>query len=171
MQSVAPRSLAHRGWIKPCRLDQDIFRLLRNHGVESAHDSGQRDRLHGVGDDQIFRGKFALDAVQRFQCFAAERPPHQNLSAFEQIEIEDVGGMSHLPQRVIGRVGGIVDGALIDQQQPLGDRVGRRFDVYIANDPRRITGAAGGIGDFDGEPRVAFGAAGSFESTARSGRL
>ena len=119
MQAVAPRSLAHRGRIEPGRLDQDVFRLRGDHGVESAHDPRQRDRLHGIGDDQIFRGKFALDAVQRFQGLAAERPPHQNLAACEQIEIEDVGGMSHLPQRVVGSVGGIVDGALIDQQQPL----------------------------------------------------
>ncbi len=67
-----------------------------------------------VGDDQIFRRKLALHSVQRLQSFAGERPPHQNLTALEQVEIKDVRGMPHLPQRVVGSVGGVVDGPLID---------------------------------------------------------
>ena len=97
VQTVAPRSLAHRRRIEPCRLDQDVAGLLGDHGVEPAHDAGERDRLFRVGDDQVFRRQLALHSVQRLEGFAAERPPHQNLAAFEQIEIEDVGGVSHLP--------------------------------------------------------------------------
>ena len=125
VQPVAARTLADRRRIEPCGLDEDVLRLLRDHGVESAHDSGERDWLHCVRDDQIFRRKLALDSIQRFQSLAAERTAHQNLAAFEQIEIEDMRGMSHLPQRVVGGVGGIVDGPLIDQHQPLCDCIRR----------------------------------------------
>jgi len=65
------------------------------------HDRGQCDRLYRVGDDQIFRRELALHSVERLQHLASERPPHQDLAAFEQVEIKDVRGMSHLPQRVI----------------------------------------------------------------------
>ena len=62
--------LADHGGIEPRGFDEDVFRLLRDHGVESAHDSGQRDRFHGVGDDQIFRRQLALHAIERFQGLA-----------------------------------------------------------------------------------------------------
>ena len=97
VQPMAARTLSDRRRIEPRGLDQDVLRLLRDHGVESAYDSGECDRLHCVRDDQIFRRKFALDSIQRFQSLATERTAHQNLAAFEQIKIEDMGRMSHLP--------------------------------------------------------------------------
>ncbi len=97
--------------------------FCRDHGVEPAHDAGQGDRLHRIGDHQIFRSKFAVHAIERLERFPAESPAHQNFAAFEQIEIEDVGGMSHLPERVVGSVGGIIDGTLIHQIQAPSDRL------------------------------------------------
>ncbi len=61
---------ANRRRIEPRRLDQHVLRLLGDHGVEAAHDARQRDRLLGVGDDQVVGREFAIDAVERLQHFA-----------------------------------------------------------------------------------------------------
>ncbi len=164
-------ALADRRRIEPCGLDQDVAGLLGDHGVEPAHDAGERDRLYGVGDDQVFRRKLALHSVQGLEGFAAERPPHQNLAALEQIEIEDVGGMTHLPQGVVGGVGGIVDGPLIDQRKPLRNRGRRWLDTYIAKDASRITRAPGLVSDFDTEIFGALRCRQTSMQSARSGRL
>src|SRR5207302_10750377 len=51
MHPVATRSAADARRLEPRRLDKNIFRLLRDHGVEAAHHSGQGDSLLGIGDD------------------------------------------------------------------------------------------------------------------------
>src|SRR4051794_39839960 len=124
VQSMAARALADRRWIEPCGFDEDVLCFLRNHGVESAHDSSECDWFYRVSDDQIFRRQFALDSIQRFQSLTAERTAHQDLAASKQIKIKDMRGMPHLPQRVVGCVGGIVDGPLIDQHQSFCDGCG-----------------------------------------------
>ena len=70
VQAVALGGLADGNRIEPRRLDQNIFRLLGDHRVEAAHDSGERDGLFGIGDDQVFRRKFAVNAIERLQRFA-----------------------------------------------------------------------------------------------------
>ena len=68
-----------------------------------------------VGDDQIFGRELAVNSVESLERFAVARATNDDLAAFEQVEIERVRGMAHLPQRVVGSVGGVVDGALIDE--------------------------------------------------------
>ena len=73
VHSVAFRHAANRDRIPPRGFDQDVLRLLRDHGVESAHDAGERDRLLRVGDDQIFGSELAIDAIESLQRFARAR--------------------------------------------------------------------------------------------------
>ena len=51
MHAEPARRLAHARRIEPGRLDQNIFGLPGDHGIEAAHNSSQPDRLAGVGDD------------------------------------------------------------------------------------------------------------------------
>jgi len=62
------------------------------------------------------RDKTDFLLVQYFALCAPAKIYHK------QIEIEDVRWVAHLPQGVVGGVGRIVDGALIDQHQAFGDR-------------------------------------------------
>ena len=55
VQAVASRHLPHGNRVPPRRLDQDIARLLRDHGVESAHGASKTNGLLRVCDDQVFR--------------------------------------------------------------------------------------------------------------------
>ena len=135
--------------IEPRGLDQDVAGLLRDHGVEAAHHAGEGDGLYGVGDDQVFRRKCTYHSIERLERLAAEGAAHQNLAAFEQVEIEDVGGMPHLPEGVVGGVGGVVDGALIDESKSLGNIVWRSLDGDAANDASGVTGASDLVTDLN----------------------
>ena len=137
--------------IEPCRLDQHVLRLLGDHRVEAAHDAGQRDRLLRVGDDQVVGRELAIDAVERLQHFAIAGAAHDDRAAFQQVEIEGVRGMSEFVDRVVGGVGGVVDGARTQQFQPLHDVLGRRTDLHAANDARRVPRTAFGVVDDDGK--------------------
>ena len=106
---MPPRRFSHRDRIEPRRLDENVLRLLRDHRVEAAHDSGKSHGPIRVRDDQVVGRKLAVNSVQRFERFTLARPANDNLAAFKQIEIEGVRGMPHLPERVVGSVGGIVN--------------------------------------------------------------
>ena len=127
--------------VEPRGLDQYVLRLLGDHGVEAAHHAGERDRLLRIGDDEIFGCQLAVDAVESLQDFAFERATHDDRTAFEQVEIEGVRGMTKLVQGIVRRVGDVVDGARPQQFQSLDDRLRRRADLHIANNARRISSA------------------------------
>ena len=121
MQTVPLRHPAHRDRIPPRGFDQDVLRLLRDHGVEAAHHAGQSDWLFRVGNDEVFGGQLALHAIQRLQVLAGPRFANDQPPAFEQIEIEHVRGLAALPQNVVGGIDGVADGPLIEQLQTLGN--------------------------------------------------
>src|SRR5205085_9732989 len=82
VQSMPLGCLADNRGIKPRRFNQDVLRLLRNHGVEAAHDARKRYRFPGISDDQIFGRKFAINTIQRLQRLSSPRPAHDDLAAF-----------------------------------------------------------------------------------------
>ena len=139
------------GRIEPGGLDENISRFLSNHGVESTHDSGESNRFARVGDNEVFWRKLAVNSVERFQRLALARAPDDDLAALEQIKIESVRRMADVPKRVIGRVGGSVDGTLIHQREPIGDFLRRCFDGDTVNDLRSVSSAAFFVFDFDFE--------------------
>src|SRR5580692_514105 len=51
VQEVTLGTLPNGGRIKPRRFDEDILCLRRDHGVESAHDTGEGDWFLCVRDD------------------------------------------------------------------------------------------------------------------------
>jgi len=69
----------------------------------------------GVGDDKVFRSQLALDPIERLELFAISRLAHDDLATFEQVEIEDVGRLSDLPENVVGSVYGVADWPLVEQ--------------------------------------------------------
>ena len=64
VNAVATGHLADDSWIPPCRLDHDVASLLGDHGVVSAHDSGEAYGLFGVADNEIFFRELAFDSVE-----------------------------------------------------------------------------------------------------------
>ena len=142
VHAVALGHAADRRRVEPRRLDQHVLRLLGDHGVEAAHHAGQRDRLLRVGDDQVVGRELAVDAVERLQHFAFARAAHDDRAAFQQVEIEGVRGMAELVERVVGGVGGVVDGARAQQFQALDDVLRRWADLHVANDARGVSRAA-----------------------------
>jgi hypothetical protein len=64
---------------------------------------------------------------------------------------ESLRWMPHLPERVIGRVSGVIDGALIDESQTARDFFWRSLDLYAADNLRRVSRAAFLVLDVDFE--------------------
>src|SRR6266404_3234074 len=151
VQSVPLGSFADCSRIEPGRLNEDIRRLFSDHRVEAAHYSGQSYGLACVRDDQIFGREFAVNAVKGFQSFAIARPADDDFPTFEQVKIKGMRRMPHLPERVIGSIGGVVDGALINECETCCDFLRRWLDLYTADNLRRVARAAFSILDLDGE--------------------
>ncbi len=136
MQPVPPRHLANCHRIPPRRFNQDVARLFRDHGVEAAHGARESDRLLAICYYEVFGRQLALDSIECLQHLAIPRPPHHNLSAFEQIQIEHVRRLAHFPKRVVGSVDGIVDWSLIQQAKASRNLFRRSLDAYISNNAR-----------------------------------
>ncbi len=125
---------ANAGWIEPGRLDQHVLGLLGDHRVEAAHDAGNGDGLYGISDNEILAGELSLDAVESLDDLAFASQPHDDLAAFEQVEVEGVGGMAEFPECIVGCVGGIVDRTRAEQSQAARDVFGRGLNTDSAND-------------------------------------
>jgi hypothetical protein len=95
------------------------------------------DGLFRVGHHQIFRSQRAFHAIQRLQLLAILRLSNDELAAFEQIHVEDMRRLAHLPQNVIGGIDGIADRPLVEQLQAPRNLFRRGFDLRSANNPRR----------------------------------
>ena len=113
MHALTACRLANTCRVEPSGFDKNVFRLFRDHGVKAAHDSRQGHRLFGVSDDQVFRMQLALDAVECLEHFSGTGAAHDDSPALQQVKIEGVRGMAHLPQGIVGRIRDVVDGALV----------------------------------------------------------
>src|SRR5690349_2327943 len=145
------RHLPYDRRIPPGRLDQDVAGLVGDHGVKAAHNSSQAYGLLRIGYHEIFGGELALNAVERLQSLARPRVTNDQPMSFEQVEIENVRGLTHLPQNVIGSVDGVVNRALIEQPKSVRDLLGRRLDLHVAQYPRSEARADTSVfhGDFN----------------------
>ena len=95
--------------------------------------------------------QLAVDAVECLQHLAFASAAHDDRAAFEQIEIEGMGGMAKLVERVVRGVGGVVDRARAQQLKPVYDQLGRWTDLHVANDAGGVSRAALRVFDDDGK--------------------
>jgi hypothetical protein len=82
-----------------------------------------------VSHHQIFRSQRALHPIERLQLLAVPRFSNDQLPAFEQIHIEDVRRLPHLPQNVVGRIHRVADRPLLQQLQPVRNLFRRSLDL------------------------------------------
>jgi hypothetical protein len=73
------------------------------------------------------------------------------LIAFEQVGVEDVGGLSDLPENVIGGIDSVRDRALVEKLLAMGDVPGGWLDLCIKDYARREAGAELRLLHRDGE--------------------
>ena len=81
--------------------------------------------------------------------FALAGAAHDDLAAFELVEIEGVGGMADFVEHVVAGVGHVADAALVDEFEAMRDVRGRRRDLDSAHDAGGVTRAAFGVLDDD----------------------
>ncbi len=103
-----------------------------------------------------------------FSDFAIAGATNDDRPARQQVEIKGVRGMSEFVDRVVGGVGGVVDGARTQQFQALRDAFGRRTDLHPANDARRVPAHPSGSSMMIGKtPPVAIPSGGGRVSASR----
>ena len=88
-----------------------------------------------------------------FTHFAVAGAAHDDLAAFELVEIEGVRGMADLVEHVIRGVGHVVDRREPISSRRLATLSGDGFDGDAAHDARGVTSAAVGVVDRDGKVR------------------
>src|SRR5689334_967331 len=95
--------------------------------------------------------QLALHPIERFELFSLTCETDDDLTALKQIEIEGVGRMAHLHQRVVGRVSSVIDAVVVFDQQAFENMLWRFFNAYVANDSSRVSRAELAFGDLDRE--------------------
>ncbi len=120
VEEVAARAAADAGGIEPCGLDEDVLRLGGDHGVPATHDSGEAEGLLFVGDDEVVGLEGALGSVEEAELFAFAGEADDD-AAFDLVEVEGVGGMSHAEEDEVGGVDGVGDLLLAEEGEVVGD--------------------------------------------------
>ena len=137
VDSMPPRSLPHRHRIPPRGFDQNVPRLLSDHGVEPAHHASEPHGLLRISHDKIVGGKRSLHTIERLQFLAVFRFSNDEPSTFEQVHIKDVRRLAHFPENIVGSIDSIADEPLIQQLQPVRDLLWRWLDRCRTYNPRR----------------------------------
>ena len=153
---MAARRAPDAGRVEHRALEENPRRALAHLAALPAHHAGQRDRLRGVGDDQVVGEKLALLAVERRQELAFARAPHDDAGAVEAIEIERVQRVSQLEQRQVGRVHHAVDGPHAARAQPLLHGERRGPDAHALDDARHVSRTALRVLDLDARRQLAL---------------
>ena len=95
--------LADRRWIEGCDLEKHAFRLGSDAGPVSAHDTGKRDRLFRIRDDEIFdreRDRFPIEELKRLSFHGLT---HDD-SSFDRVRVKRMHRLAELEERVIGDI-------------------------------------------------------------------
>ena len=133
-------------------LEKDVHGLLRDLGVEPAHDAGERDRrVAVVGDEAHVVRELALLAVKRHELLAVRRgADHDVAPAVALCELAQVEGVERLPgevHHVVGHVHDVVDRAPAGGGHALGEPLGRGADLHVADHARGVARAELGVVD------------------------
>ena len=151
VQAVAARGAADGHGLEPCRLNEHVLGVRRDHGVPAAHDAGQAERLGVIGDDQVFGIEGALDAVEGFELLAFARAADDD-AAFDLVEVEGVRGLAHGEPGEVGGIDGVGDLLLLEQGEVRRDfRAGKPVARFADGDVAQDAGgeAAAGVLGFD----------------------
>src|SRR3984957_4729687 len=110
VDSMSPRSLPHRHRIPPRGFDQNVPRLLSDHGVEPAHHASETHGLLRISQDKIVGGTPPLHTIERLQFLAVFRSSNDEPSTFEQVHIKDMRRLAHFPENLVGRIDSLAGG-------------------------------------------------------------
>src|SRR5580698_9713772 len=139
VNSMPPRSPPHRHRIPPRGFDQNVPRLLSDHGVEPTHHASEPHGLLRISHDKIVGCQRPLHTIERLQFLAVFRFSNDEFSTFEQVHIKDVRRLAHFPENIVGSIDSIAYGPLIKQLQSVRDLLRRSLDRCRAYNPRRET--------------------------------
>src|SRR6185369_1553104 len=131
-------------------LDQHIGSLRRDFRLFAAHNSSQRHRLLGVGNDQHVAGKSSLNTVESLQLLSRCSTTNNDATTAEFFEVESVQRLAEFVQNVVGDVGNIIDGPLTDCFETPGQPLRRWANLDASHESRGITRTEIGIFDLDG---------------------
>ena len=138
MDSQGLGGLSNGNGIEPGTFDQYISGTRVDLAVLASHDSGQRDRLDRIRDEQHSLLQISLNPVESQQSLTAARLSHQDLRRMNLRQIEGVSGMAALHQDVVGGIDDIVDRTNTQGAKPLAQPIRGGPDPNSTNQPRRV---------------------------------
>src|SRR6476620_7021790 len=94
VQAVTACGAANGHRFKPCGFEEYVARRGGDHRIPATHHTGESKRLDVVGDDEVFGIEGTFDSVEGLEAFAFARTADDD-SAFDLVEVEGVGGLTH----------------------------------------------------------------------------
>ena len=107
-------------------------------GIQTAHHSGERERLGAIGDYEVVRFECALDVVEGLELAIRAGAAHDNPGLRYPVEIERMQRLSELDHHVVGHIDHVVERAHPAQFKAPPDQYGRRSDLDLRHRQRRI---------------------------------
>ncbi len=131
------------------RLHEDAGRVGLDLGAVSAHDTGDRRRPGGVGDEADLAVDGARLVVERDDLLAVGGAAHDEATALDAVQIEGVQRLAGQQHDVVRDVDDVVDRALAAGHQARLQPRRRRADRHVREGARGEARAE--VGRFDGD--------------------
>ena len=132
---------------KLCSFKEDICSRILDFGVQTAHDTCQRNRLVTVTDDEVFGGELEFLFIERNDRFAFLCTADNDLGVFQIVQIKRVHRLSEFLENIVRDIDNIGNCVDADKRQSSSHPCRRRLDLDIGNIVRDIARAE--IGRFD----------------------
>ena len=118
--------------VEPRAFQKDIPGGPADPGMETAKYARHGNAAFRIADHQVFRRQFPLLLIQRHEWGPLRQIPHDDLPAFDRIQVKCMQGLAQFMQDEIGDVDDIVDRPDADGVQSFLHPSGGFFD----GDPR-----------------------------------
>ena len=146
-QPESARGLAHARTVEGRGLQKYVCSRIGDGGFLAADDTGDRDRLLGVGDDEHVCRQLAFDAVEAEKLLAGARTAHVHTAARQLGEVECMQRLRVLQQDVVRDVDDVVDRPHAARAQAALDPLLAGTDLHAGDDPADVAAAQVGVVD------------------------
>ena len=151
VQAAGARRAADARAVERSGFEHDCRRLLRDLGLEAAHDAREAGRMLGIGDDELRALREARAVVERVEVLALFGEAGRQRVARDLIVVVGVHRLAKLDHDEVRHVDDVVDGADAGTLEALLHPLRRRADLDVLDDARAEAVAEVARLDADGD--------------------
>ena len=141
MQAAGARRAADARAVERSGFEHDRRRLLRDLGLEAAHDARKAGRMLSIGDDELRALREARAVVERVEVLALLREAGRQRMARDLIVVVGVHRLAELDHDEVRHVDDIVDGADAGALEALLHPLRRRANLDVLDAQVALTTA------------------------------